>query len=133
MNDVTVITPPDVLYNDTFSILLIHPSEELKIVLNSILIESPDPINVFFYDLKADYDIEWLLSQVKRCDVIILDLDNAESFTEKFAAYIIAQPNTFYLTSDNITPYNLLSKNRIYDLSWLQTILNRGNNEQTSN
>jgi hypothetical protein len=129
MNEVTVITPPDVLYNDVLSILVIHPRDELKTILNNILMNSAEPVNLFFYDLKADHDIEWLLLQVKRCNVVVLDLDNTESFTYEFASYIIAQPNTFYLTSDSITPYNLLSKNRIYDLSWLETVLNRGNNE----
>ena len=129
MNEVTVITPPDVLYNDVLSILVIHPRDELKTTLNNVLMNSLESVNLFFYDLKADHDIEWLLSQVKRCNVVILDLDNTEPFVYEFASYIIAQPNSFYLTSDNITPYNLISKNRIYDLSWLETVLNRGNNE----
>lgn len=129
MNEITVITPPDVLYNDVLSILVIHPRDELKSILNNILINAVEPVNLFLYELKADHDIEWLLAQAKRCDVVVLDLDSTEPFTYEFASYIIAQPNTFYLTSDNITPYNLLSKNRIYDLSWLETVLNRGNNE----
>jgi hypothetical protein len=129
MNEVTVITPPDVLYNDVLSILVIHPRDELKTTLNNVLMNSLESVNLFFYDLKADHDIEWLLLQVKRCNVVILDLDNTEPFAYEFASYIIAQPNSFYLTSDNITPYNLISKNRIYDLSWLETVLNRGNNE----
>jgi hypothetical protein len=28
-------------------------------------------------------------------------------------------PNVHYITSDEITPYNLISKNRIYNLEWL--------------
>ncbi len=133
MNDITIITPPDVLYNEVFSILLIHPDDNIKNIINSILIKSRQSINLFFYDLYNDHDIDWLLSNVKKCEVVILDLDNCHSLTDRFASYIIAQPNTFYLTRDNLTPYNLISKNRIYDLSWLENILNRGNNEQTSN
>jgi hypothetical protein len=28
----------------------------------------------------------------------------------------LAQPNTHYITNDEITPYGLISKNRIYNL-----------------
>jgi hypothetical protein len=30
---------------------------------------------------------------------------------------MLAQPNAHYITSDEITPYKLISKNRIYDLN----------------
>jgi hypothetical protein len=29
---------------------------------------------------------------------------------------MIAQPNAHYITNDELTPYNLISKNRIYNL-----------------
>jgi hypothetical protein len=32
---------------------------------------------------------------------------------------MIAQPNAHYITNDEITPYNLISKNRIYNLDQL--------------
>jgi hypothetical protein len=47
-----------------------------------------------------------------------------------FSSHVIAQGNTFYLTNDNATPYNLISKNRIYDFVWLENLLiDRGKNE----
>jgi hypothetical protein len=41
----------------------------------------------------------------------------------KFASILIAKPNTFYLTNDEVTPYNLISANRIFDLHWLDRLL----------
>lgn len=132
MSDITLITPPDVLFNSALSILLIHPGDLIKNALNEILSRTNAPVNLFYYDLMQDHEIGWLIARVKSCDIVILDLDNCERLTSEFASYIIAQPNTFYLTANNTTPYNILSNNRIYDLSWLENIINRGNNEQTS-
>ena len=55
----------------------------------------------------------------KIVDYTIFDLDNTEIEEKKFASYIISLPNTFYLTKDDVTPYNKLSLNKIYDLKWL--------------
>ena len=47
---------------------------------------------------------------------IIVDIDNCDPVTKQFVTFLIAQPNAYYITNDEITPYNLISKNRIYDL-----------------
>jgi hypothetical protein len=57
-----------------------------------------------------------------------MDVDNCDTATRAFTSHIIAQPCTFYLTNDGLTPYNIISKNRVFDVSWLENIL-RGNNE----
>lgn len=129
MNDVTIITPPDVLLNDAYSILLIHPGLHLKEHIQTILSQVDFPVNVYLYD-DSEEDLSWLLRTVKISDISIIDVDNCDIVTRHFATHIIAQPRTFYLTNDQVTPYNLISKNRIYDLSWLEQILiNRGKNE----
>ena len=129
MNNIVIITPPDVLNNDAFNICLIHPRKELKETLHKILTQVEINVNVFLYDLSSDYDIEWLFNIVKSSDIVLIDVDNCDILTKIFSSHIIAQPNTFYLTNDNYTPYNVISKNRVYDLAWLENILNRGNNE----
>lgn len=133
MNDITIITPPDILYNDTRSILLITPSANTKKIIQDILKQSVEAVNVYLYEPDLETNIEWLLSLVKIVDITIFDLDNCDINTRVFASHFIAQSNTFYLTNDGITPYNLISKNRIYDFTWLENLLtNRGYNEQTS-
>lgn len=129
MSDIVIITPPDILNNDAFNICLIHPRKELKETLHKILTQVEISVNVFLYELMSDYDIEWLLNIVKSSDIILIDVDNCDVLTKTFSSHIIAQPKTFYLTNDNYTPYNIISKNRVYDLAWLENILNRGNNE----
>jgi len=49
----------------------------------------------------------------------ILDIDNLDTIERNLATYFVSLPNTFYLTNDEVTPYNILSVNRIYNLDWL--------------
>jgi hypothetical protein len=129
MNDITIITPPDSLLNDAFGILLIFPSDTLKAQLQEVLKSSNMPLNVFLYEeTDAEANIEWLLQSLKSADVCIIDVDNCNISTRSFTSHIIAQPCTFYLTNNGSTPYNIISKNRVFDVSWLENIL-RGNNE----
>lgn len=130
INDITLVTPPDFLYNDAFNLLVICPGELVKSSLNDILKNSNTAINLMLY-AADEPNIGWLLTASKTADCIVLDLDNLDTLTANFASLLIAKPTTFYLTNNNIVPYNLISKNRIYDLAWLNLIINRGKNEET--
>jgi|TARA_B100001093_G_C26745243_1_gene978553 hypothetical protein len=133
MNNITIITPPDVLLNDTLSILLICPTEHLKEMLQQSIDHLTIDLNIFLFETWFDeHEIPWLLSisQQKNIKSTIIDLDNCNPAVRKFSSYFIAQPDTFYLTNDSVTPYNLISNNKVYDLQWLNNILiDRGNNE----
>lgn len=127
MNDITLITPPDVLNNDAYSMLIVCPSEEYKILINNILSESNIHLNLYWYESRFD-SIDWIINLLKKMDVVFVDVDNCDSEVRTFLSHIIAQPITFYLTRDNNTPYNLISKNRVYDFVWLENFV-RGTNE----
>lgn len=115
---ITLITPPDKLFNMNISYLLVKPSNHIKQQFQTILSQSIDDLNIFIYD-NDDHDISWLLSIALQVDCIIIDVDNCDPITDKFVTFILAQPNVHYITSDETTPYNLISKNRIYNLDWI--------------
>jgi len=120
MTKINVITPPDILHNQNESILLIYPSTELRQEFQNYLEVVGKSINVYLYDpTEEEVDVAWLLALAKICEVVILDLDQMQPLEKKFASYLISLPNTFYLTKDDVTPYNKLSLNRVYDLKWL--------------
>jgi hypothetical protein len=98
--------------------LLIKPSNFIKEQFQTILSKSLDDLNVFIYD-NDDMDISWLLSIAIQADCVIIDIDNCDPLTQKFVTFILAQPNAYYITNDETTPYRLISKNRIYDLNWI--------------
>jgi hypothetical protein len=98
--------------------LLIKPSLHVKQQFQTILSHNIEEINVFMYD-DAEHDIDWLLSVSNQCDVTIIDVDNCDPTTKLFITYLLAQPNSHYITNDEITPYGLINKNRIYNLDWI--------------
>ena len=115
LGKITVITPPDKLFNLTLSYLLVKPSVLVKQQFQTILSKSIDDINVFIYD-EEESDIGWLLSVAHQADVVIIDIDNCDTVTRTFVSFLLAQPNTHYITNDELTPYSLISKNRIWNL-----------------
>jgi hypothetical protein len=102
----------------TLSYLLVKPSTHVKQQFQTILSQSIDDVNVFVYD-SDEVDISWLLSTAHHVDVVIIDVDNCDTVTKHFITFMLAQPNVHYITNDEITPYNLISKNRIWDLDFI--------------
>lgn len=123
MDQITVITPPDKLFNSTPSLLVISPGNDVKIKVHDFISTYPDELNVYFYE-NSDADPAWVLSVVSLVNCVVFDLDNADPVMRNFASYIISKSNVFYLTNDTLTPYNLISNNRVYDLNFLSNIFN---------
>ncbi len=115
LGKINIITPPDKLFNLNPSLLLISPSVLVKQQMQKYLSCSIDEVNVFVYD-NTEQDLDWLLSVHYRADVTVIDIDNCDPITRLFVTYMIAHPETYYITNDALTPYSLISKNRIYDL-----------------
>ena len=126
LGKITLITPPDKLFNMNLSYLLVKPSNFIKQQFQTILSRSMDDLNVFMYD-EQETDVSWMLSVAQQVDIVIVDIDNCDTVTQKFVTFLLAQPNTHYITRDETTPYNLISKNRIWDLD---QIVEQFNNEE---
>lgn len=118
LGKINLITPPDKLFNLNPGYLLIKPSTKVKMQFQQLLSQSDDDLNVYIYDTD-EADIEWMLSVSQQADVIIIDIDNCDPITKQFVSFLLAQPNTHYLTNDEITPWQLISRNRIYNLDWI--------------
>lgn len=121
MSSINIITPPDFLYNQALSFLLVRPSKEIRVQFENLLKKYKDPLNVYLYDpqVEEEVDYKWLLAATKIVDYTILDIDNLNPIERNLCGYFISLHNTFYLTKDEVTPYNMLSVNRIYNLDWL--------------
>ena len=115
LGKITLITPPDKIFNSNLSYLLVKPSSYVQQQFQEILSHAIDNLNVFIFDEMA-HDIDWLLSVSLQVDLVIIDVDNCDLVTQKFITFMLAQPNVYYITKDETTPYNLISKNRIYNL-----------------
>jgi hypothetical protein len=115
---INLITPPDKLFNLIPGIFLIKPSNQLKIQFQEILAKLDEDLNVYIFD-QNDFDITWLLDVSGQADFILIDIDNSDDLTKKFISFILAQPNAYYITSDSSTPWNLINRNRIFNLDWI--------------
>lgn len=118
LGKLTIITPPEKLFNINIGYLLVCPSMHIKQQFQTIFSKSIDDINVFIYE-ENDTDIDWLLSVSNLADIVILDIDHCNQVTNQFVTFLIAQPNVHYITNDDSTPYHLISKNRIFNLDWV--------------
>lgn len=121
MSDITLITPPDYIYNDSYSFLLIYPNSEIKTQFNNLIANIKGYINVYLYEQpeQATQHPDWLLGIAKQVDCIILDIDNCPSDVQQLTSYFIANPKTYWLTNGEHLYYNKLSNKRIYNLEGL--------------
>jgi hypothetical protein len=124
LGKINLITPPDSLFNANITYLLVKPSTKLKVQFQTLLSVIDEEINVYIYDTE-EVDIAWMLNAANNSDIIIIDIDNCDSITKNFISVLLANTNAFYMTADDITPWGLLSKNRIYNLDWLVEQINQ--------
>lgn len=111
---VKVITSPDILFDQTKSVLVVQPGPDLKKKLEEYLAETNTNVNVYIFS-DADTDIKWLLTVAKIANYVILDIDNASSLVAHFMSYLVSFSNTYYKTEHMKAPWDLLNQNRFYD------------------
>ena len=94
-------------------------------------------INVYlFEEIDSDedegLDYNWLFNCAKNADYIIIDIDNLDSITKNLSSYFLSLSETFYLTKDEVTPYNKININRVYNLDWLHEHMIKDKNEKNA-
>ena len=123
-NNLVLITPPDKIFNQNKSILLIYPSEFVRTQAQEILANVNGSKNIYVYSpSEEDIDVDWLLSVAKMSDLVIFDHDNSHQHVKYLASYIISLPQTYWLTSEDKMLYNKLSPNRIYGLDAIEKLM----------
>lgn len=115
MPDIYLVTPPDKLFNQNYSILLVYPSNELKSEVQDILSHKTQQINVYLYDPpNENSNIPWLLEAHRMCDLVMLDIDFVEFHVREIVSYMISFTNTYWKSQGENLLYNKLSCNRFF-------------------
>ena len=126
MTKINLITPPDKLYGDAISLLLVFPSKELQAqIQDEVLSVSTESLNVYLFN-KEQYtltDVDWLLAVFNLCQIVVIDVDQCPSYVRDLASYMIAKPKTYWLTNATDIVYTSISSNRIYNISTLSSAL----------
>ena len=120
MNEISLITPPDRLYTDEYSFLLIYPSQNTKEQFQAILAEAEIPLHVYLYDLEDKEEPEWLLDIFQSVDTVIIDIDHCTPSIRDLTGYFLSKDKTFWLTKAEGKLYNIINKHRLYDLDYLR-------------
>lgn len=121
MSNIKLITPPDKLYSQEYSFLLIYPSTVVKSEFQDLISKLDKPFHVYWYD--DDQDVEWLLDVFHLVDIVIIDIDNCTSKIRDLTAYFLTKDKTYWLTNSGENYYNKLSSNRIFALDSLSEII----------
>lgn len=123
-NKIVLITPPDKLFNQNTSCLLVYPSDAIRSEVHDILASSEGRQNIYIYNVSDDkVDVDWLLTVAKMSDAVILDLDNSPDHVRMLASYLVSLPQTYWLTNEDTWMYNKLSANRIYSLDAIKHLI----------
>lgn len=120
MNEISLITPPDRLYTNEYSFLLIYPSQTVKEQFQQLIAELDMPMHVYLYEPKDTEEPEWLLDVFQSVDTVILDIDNCSALIRDLAGYFLSKDKTFWLTKADGKLYNVVNKHRLYNLDYLK-------------
>lgn len=111
---IKLITSPDIIFDQSDSILVVCPDQDLQQSLQEYLTVQDRPINVYYYENHSK-DIRWLLTVAKISDKVIVDLDSVSEDVSHFVSYILSFPHTYYKTMHPQAEWTLINQNRFFD------------------
>jgi hypothetical protein len=126
----TLITPPDIFENESYSIMFMHLSDTDQETVSRWLANSDIKENVNIYFYAGENDLPWFFHALARAEYRYIDLDSVNKITTTLSGYILGKNNTFYKTSDENTSAvcHYINQNRITNIeSFLQRSLNDKN------
>jgi hypothetical protein len=117
-NKINLITPPDTLHNNNFSLNLINTTDSEKESISVYLGKKDDnrEINLFAYT--NENNPTWLLNRIDGKIPTYINLDNTSDISVQYTSYILSIGNIYYSTSNKNTKeiYSLISANYVTDL-----------------
>lgn len=121
MTKINLITAPDKLLNKATSIAVLHPTHDTLAQVQNTIASWEETVNVYLYnpEVQEEINVKWMLDIIHICDYVVADIDNFDTTSKVFTSYILSHTNVFYLTNDELTPYNYISSNRIFNVDWI--------------
>jgi hypothetical protein len=127
---ITLITPPDVFENESYSILFIHLHDEDQEVVSKWLANADIKQNVNIYFYSGEQDLTWFFHAAAISEYKYINLDSLNNVTSTLSGYILGKKNVFYKTEDeNIAAIcQYINQNRITNI---ESFLERAFNDKT--
>jgi hypothetical protein len=127
---ITLITPPDVFENESYSILFIHLSEEDQEAVSRWLATADikENINIYFYS--GETELTWFFHAMAVAEYKYINLDELNNVSSVLNGYILGKKNTYYKTTDeNVSAIcHYINQNRITNI---ETFLEKAFNDKT--
>lgn len=126
---ITLITPPDVFENETYSVMFVHLGDKDQEMVSEWFANSSVNTNINIYFYSGETDMAWFFHALARCEYTFIDLDSMNNITSALSGYMIGKHNVSYQTKDeNIAAiYQHINQNRITNI---QSFLERAFNDQ---
>lgn len=127
---ITLITPPDIFENESYSILFIHLSDADQETVSKWLVKSDIKENVNIYFYSGEQDITWFFHAMARSEYKYIDLDSLNNITSVLSGYILGKKNIFYKTENENTAAvcHYINQNRITNI---ESFLKRAFDDKT--
>jgi|TARA_R110000803_G_scaffold20150_4_gene52121 hypothetical protein len=128
-NKINLITPPDNLYNNNFSLNLINTTDAEKEKISNYLSKQKDDREINLYAYTNESNPTWLLNKVNGEIKTYINLDNTSDISVQYTSYILSKSNVYYYTEDKNMKevYSLISTNNVTDIN---NFLDKVYNEQ---
>jgi len=128
-NKINLITPPDNLHNNNFTLSVVNTTDEEKEKISNYLSKQQDDreINLFAYTNESNPT--WLLYKVNGKINTYINLDNTVDISVQYISYMLSLSNVYYYTEDQNKKdmYSLISANSV---TGIDNFLDKVYNEQ---
>ena len=118
-NKITLITPPDDIFDDALRVLLVDLTQEQSQLVSDALTSMDISIDIVAYVWNPTNTIEWLIDKKHKSHLIIF---NADSDNAELNGYLSAHPNSYYMGT--LRSIGITTKRAIKDQSQCSEILN---------
>ena len=118
-NKITLITPPDDIFDDALRMILVDLTQEQSQLVSDALISMDISINIVAYVWNNTNTIEWLIDKKHKSQLVIF---NADSDNAELNGYLSAHSNSYYMGT--LRSIGITTKRAIKDQSQCSEILN---------
>ena len=116
-----IITEPDFLHNDNFSIMLVNLNDIQRTWFNDWLVKKDMHLNIYF---GSENNTSWNFNVADLADIIFINLDDMPAPMCFFASILVRKPKTYYFTNGYVNDWKSISSNRIFDFNILDEVIN---------
>lgn len=118
-NKINLITPPDELHNNNFSINLININSEEQQTVSIFLGRQTDERDVNVYAYNNENNPSWLLNRINGKTYTYINLDNCTDTSVQYISYMLSMNNVYYATNDvnKKELYSLITTNYISNVN----------------